>query len=1467
MRRIKIFNVFLSSTFADMQTERDHLRKKVFSVLDAELMKEGARLNVIDLRGSEKSGAGDQNLRVLYMCLEAVDSCRPRFVGLLGDRYGWIPYLADEGDPGYDPAIHKSALDVVKHIDMDRNIHMVKMEMKGKSATHLEMHYALSPNNMGVETPKPVRVEDCFFYERVIRNREAMSEANVSVFEDQRERQLLLKADISQRMKVEAPGHYNRYEAQWDPHEGRISASSLDALCALMLQQLRASVARELLEAGEDPEAEKETALFLLEKLERHIQQRPELARVQQLLHDEAEAVLLLQGVAGSGKSTLMAQLADWLEPVVQQGHGRVLFHAAGMDPKSRTEWGLLSHWIRLLEDSNDGAVPAPGILNADTENALSRTIANITALPRGEKAVHQLRERFAALLTRAAAKQKVYLLLDSVDSMENTHAARHFVWMPRTLPQGVCLVASTLPDMARFPDTFERAVTDVAEDAEGDGRSPGVIQPQTIEIHGMTRLTLQKTLEEMALFQFGKSWNNQILQLSVNKCLAAGGLPLYAQILVGHLMTMTYEDFRSVGFGDAAHGKWMRAQLEAMPETIDALYAIVFGRIRQMDAALCDAMDALLGTVAVTRRGLDQQTLVAAVADCTGDMLEDADLLSVQGLLRGHLRTAQQGWWEYEHQQVRRHLLQKETGISQEKQKQYHASLIHVAVAGGEDVQYGAYFCSEFLWHAWLADLPEMAAAWLGTLPVSIETDAQQTLIDMLTEAETETETETETEAEAETETIRQTSAILWLERTMTGLLHTPGFRRGASFFARCLFDSDRMQRVSYSTQIRIAEAVTALWERYQPEDPEQQEWKEENTATLYRELGVLYESFDDREKAIDWLTRAEVINHQRYEAQPTHPDRMMQYALACNGLGNYLSSGGEIRLAEPLYLKAEAIFGQLREATPESLDLLLHHVGCCFVLGDLNIKAWDKKAALQWYQRAEVLCLPLLAEEPRNPMRMALYADICTGMGKAHVDLYDRKPYVVWHEKAIELRRQLHQMDPGNVLNQRRYAAALCALGASHAEVDMVEKNDDAFDPDFVFVSKGEGAWAEQCFLKAEALLRSLIVRDPENPAILNEYQYTCKLLGDLYAGNHRSEDAEPWLFKAVEAQRVMHEAHKDNATYARQYADTCHEFALFHQSRGDERKTAEWFWKEALARQLLCRMHPENLEGWEAYQALCQELADQFENTEPKSAEAWYLKAEAVSRSLLALEPEEKERWWNHCFRCRRLGMLFEEQDKLDKAVDWYQKAEARCRAMGEKGMGHEADHVSICLDLGKLHQKHERSEGAETWLLEAEKLIRRRLEADPENVFVMRQHAEACLALRLFFAWQGERAQEEIWLLKAESLYLRAFGQQQGEENAILGLRLADYARVCCELGHFHLAGGDRENAGEWYEKARFCSSQLYEDEIMGEDYVALHAEVCQALGDFHAAAGEWRQAEEWHVLAEKLKAECHGAYSE
>jgi preprotein translocase subunit SecA/nephrocystin-3 len=88
------FRLFLSSTFNDLQPEREQLVKKVFPQIRAIARERGVDFTEIDLRW----GITDEEARsgkVVRICLEEIDKCRPYFLGILGSRYGWRPQISD----------------------------------------------------------------------------------------------------------------------------------------------------------------------------------------------------------------------------------------------------------------------------------------------------------------------------------------------------------------------------------------------------------------------------------------------------------------------------------------------------------------------------------------------------------------------------------------------------------------------------------------------------------------------------------------------------------------------------------------------------------------------------------------------------------------------------------------------------------------------------------------------------------------------------------------------------------------------------------------------------------------------------------------------------------------------------------------------------------------------------------------------------------------------------------------------------------------------------------------------------------------------------------------------------------------------------------------------------------------------------------------------------------------------------
>jgi hypothetical protein len=82
--------VFISSTFLDMQEEREELVKQIFPQLRRLCESRGVTWGEVDLRWGVSDEARAEG-KVLPLCLAEIERCRPYFIGLLGERYGWVP--------------------------------------------------------------------------------------------------------------------------------------------------------------------------------------------------------------------------------------------------------------------------------------------------------------------------------------------------------------------------------------------------------------------------------------------------------------------------------------------------------------------------------------------------------------------------------------------------------------------------------------------------------------------------------------------------------------------------------------------------------------------------------------------------------------------------------------------------------------------------------------------------------------------------------------------------------------------------------------------------------------------------------------------------------------------------------------------------------------------------------------------------------------------------------------------------------------------------------------------------------------------------------------------------------------------------------------------------------------------------------------------------------------------------------
>ena len=116
---MKNISFFLSSTFNDMQSERDLIREFIAPEVEEYAKKFGYNCEFIDLRwgiDTRDMTENDANRKILNTCFDEIRNSRPFFIGLLGERYGWVPdpeevACAMNGAPLQDEDSDKSITD------------------------------------------------------------------------------------------------------------------------------------------------------------------------------------------------------------------------------------------------------------------------------------------------------------------------------------------------------------------------------------------------------------------------------------------------------------------------------------------------------------------------------------------------------------------------------------------------------------------------------------------------------------------------------------------------------------------------------------------------------------------------------------------------------------------------------------------------------------------------------------------------------------------------------------------------------------------------------------------------------------------------------------------------------------------------------------------------------------------------------------------------------------------------------------------------------------------------------------------------------------------------------------------------------------------------------------------------------------------------------------------------------------
>ncbi len=398
--------VFVSSTFLDMQEERRILVNQVFEPLRSKYRARGVELFAVDLRWGITREMQERGA-LLPTLLSEIDRCRPYFIGLLGDRYGWAP--------------SRAALTTKLKAD-----YPVLRAADGASITAIEIRHGV--------LRQPNDTSGALFFERapgwnwrarldVADQRAARPESAAS-----RRKLSTLKAQVRRAFDVTT---YSRPEDLQS-----LATEALDALLDARFPE------------SDTPDEFDKTSLlhsaYARVRRRLYIGGEPYLRALDQWISSANAAPLLIAGASGGGKSAL---IANWVYDRKTSHPSDVIFeHYLGASPDSAEPSLIMSRlWEHLNRETGERVDPP----------ALSAGLMDFSAALVGRTA--------QARSTLARDGRRIIIVLDGLDKLTGEQTFR---WLP--MAPGVAYLVSSLAgeaERAALAKGFSRLeVTPLAE-------------------------------------------------------------------------------------------------------------------------------------------------------------------------------------------------------------------------------------------------------------------------------------------------------------------------------------------------------------------------------------------------------------------------------------------------------------------------------------------------------------------------------------------------------------------------------------------------------------------------------------------------------------------------------------------------------------------------------------------------------------------------------------------------------------------------------------------------------------------------------------------------------------------------------------------------------------------------------------------------------------------------------------------
>lgn len=597
-------HIFISSTFRDMQAERDLVQERVLPELKEKARKYGENVGVIDLRwgvDTSELETEEGSRKVLSVCLDEIERSHPYMLIFVGERYGWIP----------DAKMIQNAV--------EEKADKIILDDFEKSITALEIEFGALSEYYG-------ELDKC-----VVCFRSPLAH----LISDEEERKIYLETNpnavkklqtLQERMKKLLGGRVIEYTADWNEKEklfenfrtvnGEALEDAISNAYLTMFQKNWEDCANLTWQQKEQLEVQ-----ALMESKLKSFRGRKALIE-QYIQQIEKTNVLILQGNVGSGKTSILCKIMQKLE----NDDKKVFRFISGNSARSSSAFDLLKQMVWFLEE----LLEVREHFKADDSEYHFEN-------KKQEKSskYKEWMKRMELLCEQIPSELSVYFCIDALDQLEQDEHVKKMDFIPFER-ENIHIIATCTPEF-QLPVAFET--------------------PKRF-VEKVPLLSVDDAMEVIAGLSAGsyKTVYESIKSVMLEK--ADAGNPLYLSFLMQRLNMMNQEELRNAVNEQEIIEMGVQI-VKNIPEKLEsAAVHVLDGAIRRLTDTP-KALKEIQNLLAVSRNGLRVEDLKNMV-EADGNIYQTLDMTRLMKYLEDFYVLYSDGRIDFGHKIIRKGLREK---------------------------------------------------------------------------------------------------------------------------------------------------------------------------------------------------------------------------------------------------------------------------------------------------------------------------------------------------------------------------------------------------------------------------------------------------------------------------------------------------------------------------------------------------------------------------------------------------------------------------------------------------------------------------------------------------------------------------------------------------------------------------------------------------------------------------------------